>query len=667
MAQIFISYRRVGGEIMAQLLYEKLSSAKYDVFYDREMIPSTVFPENLYKEIESCTDFILVLPENALERCYDENDWVRKEITHALKCNKHIIPIMLGNFEFPESMPADIEHVRNHNGIRFRDMDYFDAGFERLCDSLLSKISTRVPKILKATFKAFRKAGEFLLVILSQICNFFWRFRILRFAVIFWLGFLVLYFGNEVSRDIRNVNVNQWINLKTLISDNSKTAGFTMGNDGIFPICNNYGIITIIQANGNSVGNTSITSFQTPFKGDKKVFTGMFRNKEIVYVYDSERIAFYQLNDGKKILEFDFDKDKNKNSEYIRNVSEVLINENNIIVIFDEYKKTEEHTSDEDKETTGHTLKECLIYKYDLESSDSPNSPTILDLNDCTYYLGSANSGKYILFSTTNDISIIDTEKGKFVENVDNTLKECAGQIDDTSTLKSFFSKDKKYVALFRYDNSMIVIKNLENGDIFRQAHANMRHFAFDEDGTYIVYYDKRLEDNSYSPSLCKVKYTATKYSEEVLLSAEDFVDLTENEKWYEMVHEIYKFNNSNTVLLAYDHRLHLIDLDTKRRTASCNGFLLDQIIKGYSIYETEGNIISVISSSIGENASTDFADYSNVYRFSFKEKNGNIIVVEDSYTLTDRLYWLQLICSVLALSVFVILGKTSEKEKQSI
>lgn len=81
MADIFISYRRNGGEVLAQLINENLIKKKYSVFYDIESLSSELFDERLFAEIESCTDFILILPEGALDRSIeDEDDWVRKKI-----------------------------------------------------------------------------------------------------------------------------------------------------------------------------------------------------------------------------------------------------------------------------------------------------------------------------------------------------------------------------------------------------------------------------------------------------------------------------------------------------------------------------------------------------------------------------------------------------------
>ena len=104
--QIFISYRRDGGESLAALLYERFARKGYDVFYDVESLRSGDFNEKLLSVIEKCEDVLLILPPGGLDRCItDENDWVKREIEHAMKCKKNIIPIMMRNFVFPDNLP----------------------------------------------------------------------------------------------------------------------------------------------------------------------------------------------------------------------------------------------------------------------------------------------------------------------------------------------------------------------------------------------------------------------------------------------------------------------------------------------------------------------------------------------------------------------------------
>ena len=129
--QIFISYRRNGGEVLAHLFYTKLSQEGYKVFLDVESLRSGKFNSALYEKIDECEDFLLILPPNALDRCNDPNDWLRLEIEHALKSKKNIIPIMMRNFIFPKELPETLKGLAYFNGIN-ANMEFFDAVIEKL-------------------------------------------------------------------------------------------------------------------------------------------------------------------------------------------------------------------------------------------------------------------------------------------------------------------------------------------------------------------------------------------------------------------------------------------------------------------------------------------------------------------------------------------------------
>ncbi len=131
---IFISYRREGGLEMAYSIYQSLLNSGYSVFIDLEQLNSGQFNKKLLNVIENCKDFIMVLPPKALERCTDEEDWVRKELEHALLHQKNIIPIMLRGFDWPEkeSLPESIRELPNYNGISATDHNVFIENIERL-------------------------------------------------------------------------------------------------------------------------------------------------------------------------------------------------------------------------------------------------------------------------------------------------------------------------------------------------------------------------------------------------------------------------------------------------------------------------------------------------------------------------------------------------------
>ena len=49
------------------------------MFFDVDTLTGGKFNEQLLEVIKNCKDFILVLPEDALERCKQKDDWIRRE------------------------------------------------------------------------------------------------------------------------------------------------------------------------------------------------------------------------------------------------------------------------------------------------------------------------------------------------------------------------------------------------------------------------------------------------------------------------------------------------------------------------------------------------------------------------------------------------------------
>ena len=137
---IFISYRRDGGESTAKILRDKLTELGYSVFFDVESLRSGDFNTRLYSVIEECDDVLVVLSPGALDRCINEDDWVRLEIEHALEKGKNIVPVMLRGFAFPEKLPDSIDGLRYKNGLE-SNYQFFDAFIEKLQEFLTAKPS----------------------------------------------------------------------------------------------------------------------------------------------------------------------------------------------------------------------------------------------------------------------------------------------------------------------------------------------------------------------------------------------------------------------------------------------------------------------------------------------------------------------------------------------
>ena len=146
---IFISYRRSSYDT-ANLIATRLKSAGYSVFFDMETLRSGKFNEQLFNVIDNCKDFIVVLPPNALDRCVNEDDWVRLEVCRAIANKKNIVPVMLNGFTWPNSMPQGMEDLCNYQALTASSIEYFDLAMERLQQRyLLSKRQIPIRKWIK--------------------------------------------------------------------------------------------------------------------------------------------------------------------------------------------------------------------------------------------------------------------------------------------------------------------------------------------------------------------------------------------------------------------------------------------------------------------------------------------------------------------------------------
>ncbi len=143
---IFVSYRRSSSDT-ANLIAEKLRGRGYNVFFDVESLRGGKFNQQLFDVIEEVKDVVVVLPENALDRCSEADDWVRLEVCHALANGKNIIPVVLNGFVWPEQMPEGMEALKEYQAVTATSNEYFDMAITRLCGYVKSKPHKRVRKM----------------------------------------------------------------------------------------------------------------------------------------------------------------------------------------------------------------------------------------------------------------------------------------------------------------------------------------------------------------------------------------------------------------------------------------------------------------------------------------------------------------------------------------
>lgn len=150
---IFISYRRKGaGAGVAGELQAKLENRGYKVFLDVDEIASGAFPEQIEHAIEGCKDFLLVLAPGTLDRCVEEDDWVRREIIKAEDLGKNLIGVMLPGFLMPETeaLPKPLQSLPMKQ-VFLWSHEYRNASFKKIEENLLSaeiKKTKRQKKLL---------------------------------------------------------------------------------------------------------------------------------------------------------------------------------------------------------------------------------------------------------------------------------------------------------------------------------------------------------------------------------------------------------------------------------------------------------------------------------------------------------------------------------------
>lgn len=155
MYDIFISYRRSdGGKEIARAIKSELDRLGYSVFLDFDELKDNTFDDRIISAIDSAPIFLFILSLNSLDRCVNEDDWVRKELAHAIENNKHIIPVNPDNQfkSVPEGVPFEIREViekTQHSDIMLGSL--FQASIRKMVDERIE------PYVVKGVWRKYRK------------------------------------------------------------------------------------------------------------------------------------------------------------------------------------------------------------------------------------------------------------------------------------------------------------------------------------------------------------------------------------------------------------------------------------------------------------------------------------------------------------------------------
>lgn len=151
---VFISYRRDKGADIARNLQQALTIRGLKVFFDMEELTDGKFNEKLYDAIDKSKNVIFLYTEGALDRCVNEDDWVRKELEHVFEKNINIVTIAPSstNLSFPNSLPKKL--------YLLKDIEVSELNLEKLFNESIAKIISRLKDVTLKSEIAQKEAEE---------------------------------------------------------------------------------------------------------------------------------------------------------------------------------------------------------------------------------------------------------------------------------------------------------------------------------------------------------------------------------------------------------------------------------------------------------------------------------------------------------------------------
>lgn len=140
---VFISYRRDGGDVFAKLLYETLNNKRYSVFWDHVSIRHGDFRDKILSTIRQAKDVLVILSEDCLERCRNRGDLFFEEIKEAVDHNINTIPVFLRDFRMPseeelKTYPEQIQKLLKLHGYLI-NVEHYDSTMASIYEAMEAK------------------------------------------------------------------------------------------------------------------------------------------------------------------------------------------------------------------------------------------------------------------------------------------------------------------------------------------------------------------------------------------------------------------------------------------------------------------------------------------------------------------------------------------------
>lgn len=157
MPKIFISYRRDDTKDQVIHIRDHLQRkfGNDNVFLDIDVHSGIKWEENLKNELTQSDVVLVVIGKNWLTpRLHAEGDWVRQEVEAAIRQNKKIIPVLMGETIEPtkSSLPKSIQKLTGYQFQRLRGGRDYKRDMEDLIDSIQSYFPLPKPWYISIPF-----------------------------------------------------------------------------------------------------------------------------------------------------------------------------------------------------------------------------------------------------------------------------------------------------------------------------------------------------------------------------------------------------------------------------------------------------------------------------------------------------------------------------------
>ena len=127
-SKVFVSYRREDSSYAARI-YDRLSQefGLEQIFMDVESIaPGEDFRAAINEQLAKSSVFIVLIGTQWVERTREEHDFVRMELESALRANIPIIPVLIGNADFPalSLLPPEIAALGRRQALKISNVQF---------------------------------------------------------------------------------------------------------------------------------------------------------------------------------------------------------------------------------------------------------------------------------------------------------------------------------------------------------------------------------------------------------------------------------------------------------------------------------------------------------------------------------------------------------------